>query len=136
MAALTLHDVHRELDTAADILVVAVDRLERHVAEHRMIDRRLDAGDQVAFVDERPDGRLVVTDERDHRLLSAFFAIDGRVASRRRTDEAVRHHPDFELLHPWRIGVHDVGLRLLADDRLLAAAAGRILALHPHAIDA
>ena len=52
------------------------------------------------------------------------FLLDGRAFHRRRAQKSVRHHQDFELLHPRRAGVHDDGLalRLFTDNRLLAPA--------------
>ena len=71
-------------------------------------------------------------------LAADRLGFDGGVSRRGRPEEAVRHHPDLELLRPRRVGADDdrLVLRLLADDRLLAAAARRVLALHAHAIDA
>ena len=58
------------------------------------------------------------------------------VVRRRGLEEAVRRHPDLELLRPRRVGADDdgLGLRLLASDRLLASAARRLLALQPDAV--
>ena len=139
IAALFLHDVHREL-RAADVLVVGVDRLERHVAVERVVDPRLDAIDEVAIADVAVDLRLVVSDEaHDLVFLSANrLRFDRRAAPRGRAQEAVRQQDDLELLHPRRVGADDDRLvhRLVADDRLLAAAVRRVLPLRAHALDA
>src|SRR4029079_19561446 len=61
-----------------------------------------------------------------------------RIARGSRAQEAVRHHPDLELLRPRGIGVDDDGLvlRLLPDDRLLSATPRRGFALNADPIDA
>src|SRR5262249_23180114 len=139
IAALLLDDMHRALPSA-DVLVVGVERLEGQVAEERVVDPRLDALDQTLVVDVAVHLGLVVTGEADDVVLLAAnrLGFDGRALRRGGAQESVRHHHDLELLRPRRLGVDDDRLvhRLLADDRLLAAAVRRILALRPHALDA
>src|SRR6185436_16689904 len=104
----------------------------------RIVDPGLDLLDHVLRVDIAVHLGLVLPGETDDRLL--LFA-DGlhahrRVVRRRGFEEAVRRHPDLELLHPRRVGADDdrLGLRLLAADWLLAAAARRGLALDSDAV--
>src|SRR5262245_19471964 len=70
ISALPDDDVHRKL-RAADILVVAVCGLERHVAEERVVDQRLDPLDLMLSVDVAADLGLVVAREADHAVALA-----------------------------------------------------------------
>ena len=105
-----------------------------------MIDPRLHALDDVLRVDVAIDLGLVVAGEADDGELLAVHGLRfrGRIPRRRGAQKSLRQHPDLELLRPRRVGGdHDrLNLRLLADDRLLAAAARRVLTLHANAIHA
>ena len=130
--------MHREL-RAADVLVVGVDRLERHVAEERVVDPRLDPLHEILRVEISVHLGLVLPDKRDHLVLLAThrLRLDGRFVRRRGAEEAVRQHHDLELLRPGsgRVDHDNLALRLLADDRLLPPAMRRVFALDADPVD-
>src|SRR5688572_33443471 len=139
MSALLLDDAHREL-RAAGVFVIAVDGLEWRVAEELVVDPSLDALDDVLLVDVAVDLGFVVADEGHYVvfLSTDLPGFDSGVPARRGSEKPVRHHPDFKLLRPGRVGIDDdgLGLRLFTDDRLLTAAARRVFSLHAHAVHA
>ena len=134
MPALPLHDPHREFH-AGNVPVVRVECLDEHVAEIGVVDPGLDPLDEVLVVDIPVDLRLVLAREADdvHSPAAGRLRSHRRVVGGRRFQEPVGRHQDFELLRPRRVGTNDDGLvlRLFTAHRLLAAAAWRILALHP-----
>ena len=139
MVALPLHDMHRKLHSA-EIPEVGVGGFENHVAEERIVDPGFHAFDEILVVDESHNRRFVLTHEREHAVLPAAdgLLLDGRVVRRCGLQEAMRHHPDLELLHPGRVGVDDDSLILvlLSDHRFAARRLVEGSPSHANAIDA
>src|SRR5262249_54511297 len=110
-----------------------------HVAEIGAIDFRVDFLHKMLVVDIAAHGCLVVPHERDDVVMLAAHRLgsNGGISCQRRSDKAVRQHPDFQLLDPWRVRTNDdrLRLRLLADYRLQAAPTWRVLSLQTDAID-
>src|SRR6516165_138421 len=94
--ALLLGDLRRELYTA-EILVIGVDGLGRHVAEDRIGVPGLDFLDQVLVVGHRPNLELARHRERDRRRLLAAFLLrlHGGVVLEGGLDQAMRRDPQL-----------------------------------------
>ena len=135
--ALILHDVGRKLN-AAEVFPIGVRGVPDDVAEHVVVDLRLDLFHVAQVVDVTGHWSLVVTREREHRVRLAFdfLRLDGRVFLERRFQKTFGQENELQLRGPRRVRIqtgHHV-LRRIRHRPGVAAAASGILAFTADAL--